>query len=100
MFCVHANFRARYEQRKEAHEALIAQMKEGHRQRSEHGFQMWQETQAVREEKLNALSAQLEKASVHWITEETLEDAISDVVDDFFIVSGRQTKLASHSELG
>lgn len=78
----------------EAHETLISQMKERRRQRSEHGFNMWMEAQASREDKLKSMVAQLEAASAHWVSEDTLDEAVSEVVDDFFIVSGRQTELS------
>lgn len=80
--------------RKQAHESHISEMKARRRERSEHGYKMWQDAQIRHEDKLKALALQLENASSDWISEDTLEDAITQVVDDFFIVSGRQTELA------
>lgn len=78
------------------HNEMIAEMKRRSQERAQHGFGEWQVAQKERYDKLHTLVTQLDEASANWITESNLDDAVDNVVDQFFIVSGQQTELANH----
>lgn len=82
------------------HRARVARTHEIARQRSEHGFEMWQAEQARVRRVKQVVVERLEKAASSWVTEDNLDDVIERVLDDLTIASTRRTEFANPSPDG
>lgn len=76
------------------HKQRVEIAKQKAQERAAHGFQMWTAQQErVQNGRLDKLKT-LEQASKSWITEDNLDEAIDNVVDDFMIATSRRTSIA------
>lgn len=73
------------------HRAKVAYAMEQSRKRAEHGFQMWKtEQERVTAMKMEAIN-KLNQDAQNWLTPETLDDEIEQVLDQWFIASTLRT---------